>query len=109
DQRPNRRVRPTAVPGEAMSATAESPTRRVLSFASEDGVIAEVARLRRGGYRQVGNWSLPQIAWHLVIPLDQYLTPPASPDAQPTPEQRAMKERFVDFIVTHGELPPFAM
>jgi hypothetical protein len=88
--------------------TAATSTRRPLAFATEDGVSAEVRRLRRGEYKQTGNWSLAQISWHLVIPLDQYLNPPASPDVKPTPEQQAMKARFVDYIVANNALPPFA-
>ncbi|HSV13469.1 MAG TPA: DUF1569 domain-containing protein [Tepidisphaeraceae bacterium] len=89
-------------------STTSTPTRRPLAFATEDGVLAEVARLRRHGYQKTGNWSLPQIAWHLMIPIDAYLNPPASPDIQPTPEQAKMKAGFVDYIVANGKLPPHA-
>ncbi len=81
---------------------------RDLSFATEDQVIAEIARLQRG-YAKNGNWSLAQIAWHLVIPLERYLSPPADPSAKMTPQQLAMKERFVDVCVKTGKLPPHAM
>ena len=75
--------------GTSTTATATTATskRRRLSFATEDAVLADVARLRRHGYRRHGNWSLPQIAWHLAIPLENYLTPLSSPDVKPTPEQ----------------------
>jgi hypothetical protein len=38
--------------------------RRTLKFADADAVAAEVRRLG-AGYTQAGNWSLPQVCWHL--------------------------------------------
>lgn len=84
-----------------------TPARPGLKFASEDEVIADLARLRRGFIKR-GNWSLAQIAWHLAIPLDKHLHPPASPDAQPTAEQLEKQVRFVDYIIEHEKAPAFA-
>lgn len=84
-----------------------SPARPNLKFANENEVLADVARLRRG-FTPHGNWTLAQIAWHVVIPLEQYLNSPQTPDAKPTPEQAAMQARFVDYIVETGHVPPHA-
>jgi hypothetical protein len=89
-------------------STTSPPTRRPLSFATEDGVQAEVARQRRHGYEKTRNWSLPQIDWLLMIPIEAYLNPPSSPDVQPTPEQAKMKAGFVDYICANNKLPPQA-
>jgi hypothetical protein len=39
--------------------------RRRLHFADTNAVAEEVGRLR-AGYSQAGNWSLPQVCWHLT-------------------------------------------
>src|SRR5207247_2619023 len=90
-------------------AATTGPKRRALSFATEDGVLAEVARLRRHSYRQNGNWTLAQIAWRLTIPLENFVNAPLSPDIKPTPEQAKLKAGFVDYIVANNKLPPHAM
>jgi hypothetical protein len=41
--------------------------RRPLDFQSIDEVVAELGRLRQGGYQKGGNWSLGQICQHLGI------------------------------------------
>jgi Protein of unknown function (DUF1569) len=76
---------------------------RQLNFQNEDQVIAEVVRLRHG-YRQLGNWSLPQACWHLYMLIDKYLAPPENPT--PTPEQTAKKIGFVDQMLKTRKSPP---
>lgn len=48
--------------------------RRKLHFADTDAMAADVGRLR-AGYRQLGNWSLPQTCWHLKKALDFSMRP----------------------------------
>ncbi|MGB7156718.1 MAG: DUF1569 domain-containing protein [Tepidisphaeraceae bacterium] len=79
-----------------------SDARRALSFRSEDEAIAELDRLRVGGYAQHGSWSLQMICWHLAYGGE--LNPPAS--TTPTPEQAAQKKAFIDLILSTGKPPP---
>jgi hypothetical protein len=69
--------------------------RRDLHFKSEDEVIAELGWLRRG-YRQLGQWTLPQIAWHLSKPIELYLVAPEDFSAKPTPEQAQRQATFFE-------------
>lgn len=78
---------------------------RTLNFETEQQVIDEVARLRRG-YRQGGNWTLAQICWHVGRPVELFLAPPEPMDLAPTPEQAKKKAGFVDYILTHRTAPP---
>lgn len=78
-----------------------SDGRRQLNFKSEDEAIAEIDRLRVGGYTQGRNWSLPMACWHLSR---GGLTPPTS--NTPTPEQAGRKQGFIDLILTTGKPPP---
>jgi hypothetical protein len=43
--------------------------RRPLGFRTFDDIIADLDRLRSGGYRKTGNWDLAQICNHLSIVL----------------------------------------
>lgn len=89
-----------------MSETTTTTTApRKLSLESEQDVIDEVARLRRG-YRQAGNWNLAQVCWHVGLPVEKFLAPPVPMDLAPTPEQAAKKAGFVDYIVAHRAPPP---
>jgi hypothetical protein len=81
--------------------------RRRLEFRTEVEVLAEVARLRRG-WRRRGNWTLPQVAWHLASLIEKFLESPADPAARRTPQQEALKAGFVDYIIAHGKPPPHA-
>jgi hypothetical protein len=75
--------------------------KRQLSFKSEDEVIADLERLRRG-YVKAGNWSLPQAAWHLAIAVESRMRPgPFPPDS---PEQLARKSALPG-ILASGKLP----
>jgi hypothetical protein len=67
--------------------------RRSLAFTCEDEVIADLGWLRRG-YRQVGEWNLPQVCWHLSSLIEKYLEPPADPSAKPTAEQAERQAWF---------------
>ena len=82
-----------------MSAPA---TRRThLDFASEDEVIADVNRLRRG-CTQAGAWSLPQVCYHLDKATQLRMQPGPFPPT--TPEQEARRETFRNIMAT-GRLP----
>ena len=81
-----------------------SDARRQLSFNSEDDVIAEVDRLRAGGYAKRGNWSLPQICFHLAVVPRKSLKPPAS--TAPTPAQQRIQDGFIGTILSTGKPPP---
>jgi hypothetical protein len=82
--------------------------RRTLSFRNEDEAIAEIDRLRAGGYTQRKNWTLPMICWHLSVGGSPQ--PPAS--STPSPEQAERKRKFIDVILETGrpagnfEAPP---
>ncbi|MBC7783000.1 MAG: DUF1569 domain-containing protein [Burkholderiales bacterium] len=82
-----------------------SPTRS-LQLDTEEQVLTEIANLRTG-YRQTGNWTLAQICWHVGVPLDKFLNPPEPMDLAATPEQAAIKERFVDYVIAHRAPPPY--
>lgn len=82
---------PTTKPN-VPSAT-DLPGRRVgLWLTSEDEVIAELARLRRG-HRRLGGWTLAQACWHVGELIEKFLRP-GTPGATPTPEQAAVQARF---------------
>jgi hypothetical protein len=53
--------------------TAHVSGRRKIQFRDHDEVLAEVERLASGGYRQLGNWSLGQIAAHLAAAMSTAL------------------------------------
>jgi hypothetical protein len=65
-----------------MMATATAPThvdtahvsgRRDVRYRNHDEVLADVERLAAGGYRQLGNWSLGQIAKHMSLAMNTAL------------------------------------
>ena len=80
-----------------MSTTA---TRRNLDYPNVDAAIADVQSLRRG-YTQSGNWTLPQICWHLTSVLDKTSRPATEPA---TPEQVKMQP-IKEKILATGRLP----
>ncbi len=71
---------------------------RTLNFAAEADAIAEIESLRRG-YLQTGNWSLPQIAFHIGFPISHPQASPATLDV--SPEQKQM-QGFLENVVAHG-------
>jgi hypothetical protein len=75
--------------------------REGLSFADEDAAIADIEVLR-GGYEQVGGWSLPQICWHLDTAMKFRMRP--GPHEPNTPEQDSRKQTLERVLAT-GELP----
>lgn len=85
--------------------------RRKLNFATEMDVLADVAHLR-AGYTRAGQWSLPQIAFHLNAPLERSLVPPDT--QEPTPQQQErlrlidqwLVDRFATYIETSPEMTP---
>jgi hypothetical protein len=52
--------------------------RRRLRFADTDACAADVALLRPG-YTKAGNWSLPQVCWHLNTAINYSMRPPPHP------------------------------
>lgn len=78
---------------------------RTLHLETEQQAIDEVRRLRQG-YVQHGQWTLPQICWHLARPLINNTRPPEPMDLEPTPEQARLKAGFVDHIVKTRTSPP---
>ena len=75
--------------------------RRALNFNSEDDVIADVQRLRRG-HTQAGAWSLAQMCYHLEKSLRYRMQPGPFPPT--TPEQAGRREMFQN-IMASGRLP----
>jgi hypothetical protein len=63
-----------------------------------DEVIADVKRLRQG-YEQAGAWTLPQVAYHLVYPID-HSKPNAQSGALTTEQKHA--QGFLDSIADNG-------
>lgn len=78
-----------------------SAGRRQLNFNSEDEVIAEVDRLRRGA-AQAGAWSLAQMCAHLDKSVQFRMQP--GPFPPNTPEQDGRQEQFRG-IMASGRLP----
>ena len=84
-----------------MNVSAETASRRTgLRFASIDAVKADVDSLRRG-YSRAGNWSLPQICWHLRSATELLLHAPTSPA---TPEQVGNRP-ILDQLLATGVFP----
>jgi hypothetical protein len=78
-----------------------SAERRQVSFNSNDDLIAEINRLRKG-YTQTGNWSLAQICWHLNGAMTYFASPGPHPD--PGPEDPEKRE-WLNQVLTLGRLP----
>lgn len=78
-----------------------NPPPRELHFADEDAIIADVQALRRG-YEQRGDWTLPQICWHLAKIIGSNFDPPADPSAEQTPEQATRLQAFLARLATPG-------
>lgn len=72
--------------------------RRTLTFSTIDDVIADIGRLRRG-YSKTGNWTLPQICFHLAYPIDESLRGILSP--APTSKQQ-QAQGFLDQVNESG-------
>jgi hypothetical protein len=76
---------------------------RNISYATIADCIADVETLRRG-YRAGGNWTLPQVCFHLAYPLEQI----SAARGEPTTEQKQV-QGFVDGVLANGwpeaELP----
>lgn len=79
-----------------------NPNRRLIRFESEDAVIADVERLRKG-YAQHGGWTLPQMAWHLNQAVLARMNP--GPHAPDTAEQKARQPMLQHVLAMNGYLP----
>lgn len=77
------------------------PQRRHLRFRDLDEVIAEIRTLQRG-YARAGNWSLPQVCWHLEVSVANRMKP--GPYPANTPEQEARRPVF-EQVLASGRLP----
>ncbi|MCC6424161.1 MAG: DUF1569 domain-containing protein [Phycisphaerales bacterium] len=75
--------------------------RQTLKFNTEDDVIADVQKLRKG-YQQAGAWNLPQVCWHLNVSVQTRMKP--GPFPPNTPEQDARKAQ-IQQILAAGRLP----
>jgi hypothetical protein len=80
-----------------MTATIQ---RRKLNYTNVDAVIADVQSLRKG-YTQNGNWTLPQICWHLSTVIERTGHPATEPA---TPDQQKRRPMFEQILAT-GLLP----
>jgi hypothetical protein len=76
--------------------------RRPLKYADIDAMIADIARLRRG-YTIGGNWSLPQMCWHLNLGFPMPLVEEAS-QTELTEAQITRQNRW-DYYIEHGHAP----
>ncbi len=81
--------------------TPTAPT-RPLVFATETDAAAEVHRLRQDGYRQTGDWSLPQMCRHLRLAVDRLTVPPGPDAPAASPEARALLGTYL----STGHPPP---
>jgi hypothetical protein len=73
---------------------------RFLTFGSPKDVITEVNHLRKG-YAQSGNWSLPQICWHLNFASSRNMEPPPYLDVPKRPETAEALQR----VLKAGRIP----
>jgi hypothetical protein len=74
--------------------------KRKLNLANVDEVTAEVRRLRKG-YQRMGEWSLPQVCWHLNEVLTRAMLAKPGAAVEVKPEARAMLQK----ILEEGEMP----
>ena len=69
------------------------PARRLIACDSFDRVNDIVAELRDRGYTRLGQWSLPQVCYHLAAAVESVLVDPGP--TEPTVEQAAEWHRFL--------------
>jgi hypothetical protein len=77
-----------------------TPAKRKLKLADVDAITAEVRQLRKG-YTQAGNWTLPQVCWHLDVVLKRWTSngPPPPPALLPEADKVLAK------VLAEWELP----
>ena len=78
------------------------PQRREIQFNSVADIVADVRKLRKG-YETAGQWTLPQVSYHLNRTLLSSMKPGPYPDD--TPEQIAAKPGVRTMLMT-GKIPP---
>lgn len=83
--------------------TAKVSGRRTISFHNHDEVLADVERLAASGYRQLGNWSLGQIAEHLALAMGSALDGAKAQAAWPI---RLLARLFVKNQLVRGPMKP---
>ena len=72
------------------------PQRRQLKYASADEIIADVERLRARGCDRCGNWTLPQVCWHLHVTTEFVMRPgPYAPDTPEIVEMRPLMHKIL--------------
>lgn len=83
-----------------------SPTkaRPTLKFADEAAMLADLGALRRG-YERVGNWSLPQIAWHLTTALPRPLAAATEADVDALTDAQRDRQKRWNFYIAHRHPP----
>jgi hypothetical protein len=86
----------TCAKGDEMSTL----QKRKLNLANVDEVTAEVRRLQKG-YHRMGEWSLPQVCWHLNEVMTRTMLTKAVGAVEVKPEARAMLKK----ILEEGEMP----
>lgn len=82
--------------------SAPAANKRELTFRREEDAIAEIDRLRSGGYTQLGNWTLAQICWHLEKSIEGRMKPgPFPPDS----DEQLQRKAALPGILSSGRLP----
>jgi hypothetical protein len=84
-----------------MAATVQ---RRLIAADSFDRVNDVVAELRHHGYTRLGEWTLPQVCFHLAATIEPALRPPATTEQTPG-QAAAWRERFAEASVPGGLKP----
>ncbi len=71
-----------------------------LKFDNVDAAITDIESLRQHGYVKAGQWSLPQVCFHLSQVVDSLTQPTTATEC--TPEQKAFKEKLQSIIAQPG-------
>lgn len=84
--------------------------RRALKFGSFDEILAEVERLQKDGYQQLGKWNLSQTCRHLndwmTFPLDGFPKPPLPIQWMLTLMKVTIGKRKFKQILASGSMAP---
>ena len=83
--------------------TAHVTGRRQVLYRNHDEVLADVGHLAARGYRQLGNWSLGQIARHLAMAMKTALD---GAEAKAPWPMRIVAQLFIKNKVVRGPMKP---